>query len=482
MNLINKNSDNPIYSSENSEKNNLENIYKNNYFRKNLYYTEEKNFEYNENELNELLRNKRIRENDFISEKTIRENLNTDSSNTLKNHIDNSYNFNYNINNKNYEANVDKTNSSQKNCMNINNCQIENDIKYESDFSEEKTYLIEKAVVKKNIFNLKKKNIVNYDKFNIEQLEKLIENYNENINTDSKYSNIPSIIYENDLNFKNKIGIENKTDSLKNSLTSLENILINKKIKIEISNENNLQPQDIEDMSTRSPIFDIFNTNFEKLNENNKKNFLENKTWKNHDFKEKNDEIFKFDTLNNLYNQLNNLETILLNTKKQLFGLDTFFFNTNTKNIPKIQNVKKNNNLKTNPSILSKTSTSKQDLEFSNKINGNLLYKTRENQNFEVLKIENLIKNSNASSHIISKIKIDDKNNFQFQDDIETISFINNTSNYKFQNNQNNNIENNSNSNIMNNIFNNNNVLFQNLDNNLNEDQSFQFFDNVFQI
>jgi len=262
--------------------------------------------------------------------------------------------------------------------------------------------------------------------------------------------------------------------------------------------------------------------------------YLENEKTKKTICNQSNDkeEIFKFDALNDLYDQLNHLEDILLTTKKQLFNLDKFFYKENSddklnnnqninettiySNLPnnleninvnicelnnKINTMKNDNeNIKTNQtrfitetaSCISKTKKTSKNIQdknndFANKELETLTFtdiKDKELSNNNMNMINNNIINANLISNNENVFNLAnlEKNPLIFQDDLPFMNIINNINTMKTANINSINNNNNNNNNVnMNNLFHSN-ILFNHFEGQLHEEQGYQYMENMFHL
>jgi len=426
-----------------------------------------------------------------------------------------------------------------------------------------------KKIINENIENesnqkIKKLDLQKYSK--IEDLEKMIENFNE---ISSKTESLEKVSEKENKNKKSnrkrKIRKNQpKTDALekltKNSVstnTDKLNLSLSENNVKSVSSSNSNSDEDkkclfkVPEICSNEEITKL-SLNLMHRNEANQISFCKNSQnlpenylylenekieKKGKSKKLEKEEIFKFDALNDLYDQLNNLESILLNTREQLFNLDRIFYYNNTKsnfefnlkkenynkNLPEPKNLElinseflrthnsvnedsqlnsiSNSNEKDktkNHQVIFKTENdNKKSLKKNNQIKNNNLKKEIEPFAKKEIKESNtineeIIKNGNTNEEIITaktnkifNLPNVDKNLLFFQDDLHFINIgeMNNIklelNNKKDCSNNNKNLMNNSNSNIM--VFNSNSLL-NNFEGQLNEEQSYPYMDNMFQI
>lgn len=481
----------------------------------------------------------------LLNKKRIRENEKKESVSVL-NQINNTFNFDFNINNN--VNNIEKSSSA---------LQDKSIIKGKKNSASSETSISKTNNINNN--NTKKKKFVTKKFPKIEELEKLIENFTETTskanscasslksktdiknNTNQKTKSKGKTIKKSEAEIKSKASDafsikSNKPDSsigkpekensaadVKEFLFKVPEICSNEEVtKLSLnlmqrrnnSNDNN---------NSNSNIRSRNNNNNSKIKENNNDNcenylYLENqisvKAGKSK--KSEKEEIFKFDALNNLYDQLNNLENILLNTRKQLFNLDNFYYkennidsNINSKSSPEINNNFSSNGSNQASKITEHISTNIDKLNqginlmknlsrteitqqanlnnYANNINEILLQNKNfelknlesmrfNNENNEFKKVENFINENLIKQEAMNTLPNIFKSALFMQDDLHYLN-INEAANIKIGNfKQSQNI--NANINI-NNLFNSN-LMFNNCEGQIQEE--FHFMDNMFQI
>jgi len=445
---------------------------------------------------NKLLNKKRIRSDNGLLTKT--------------NQINNTFNINFNINNPSLD--------------NLNRIKSK---KFESSKNENTSKISEgnkKSIIKK----IQK----------IDDIEQIIENFNE---TSSKSNNQDSRNFaENESKYEFKIKKIPRFNISKNFLEK-ENtdVIKSKKYSISpkpeqiiddeiLSQENSNSEKEFifkepkicsEEEMTKLSINLIGNNSInqtpKRLNYQNylyleKEKYV--KKTKSNQVNEKK-EIFKFNALNDLYDQLNNLENILLNTKKQLFNLDKFFYKDNSNNhldnhksdsiedpncsqlpnnlekindnitmlnnkINTIKNLADDDSVKANQcKFITKKASTITDKpinclldnknNYLSKIESDTLTYTENNKKEITNKINKIKINNNQSlianqENIFSLYNLE-KNPFIFQDDLPFMNIINNNG-------------------IKNGNVINSNILFNHFEGQLQEDEGFQFMENMFQI
>lgn len=424
----------------------------------------------------------------------------------LPNQINNTYNFNININSNRIskqslfdnKKSINENKESKENNINNDNNDIKFDFKKKPKFETKKYPKIDELEKLIQNFHETNSKLNSCEASEDGELPNKIKKINNKIIKKAKKTSVVKSTKQKKCNLDNYSKTSNFSDSEKHILESsgfsTNNSACDKsneskdflfKVPEVCSNEevkklslNLMQGANYDSTSTskfdKNDFENYLYLENKKTNKNNKKSNQSEK-----------EEIFKFDALNNLYDQLNNLENILLNTKKQLFSLDKLYYKETSlesnsyskssyKNINNLPVTKKLENLSSNLNRLNEGINVIANLQGNENAEKAYLETLTFTENKELNKNEIIENEINQESRL--SLQRMDKNPLFMQDDLHDMN-LNDMNNIRIGNF----ISNQNNINNVSNLFNTN-LLFNNYNGHIQEEQEFPFMDNMFQI